>query len=56
MAEYEIVGAANSSVLLRIVDSVVVELDLDEEGDGFGVDDVTLTSSWDDLNAAVDAL
>ena len=51
-----IVGAANSSVLLRILDSVVVEMDLDDDGDGFDTGDVTLPSSWDDLNAAVDAL
>ncbi|MEE4265930.1 MAG: hypothetical protein V2I56_24790 [Desulfobacteraceae bacterium] len=51
-----IVGAANSNVLLRILDSVVVEMDLDDDGDGFDSGDVTLPSSWDDLNAAVDAL
>jgi len=54
--EMLIVGAANSSVLLRILDSVDVELDLDDEGDGFDAGDVTLPSSWDELDAAVDAL
>jgi hypothetical protein len=54
--EMLIIGAANSSVLLRILDSVSVELDLDDDGDGFDAGDVTLPSSWDDLNAAVDAL
>ena len=54
--EMLIVGAANSSVLLRILDSVFVELDLDDEGDGFDTGDVTLPSSWDELDAAVDAL
>jgi len=54
--EMLIVGAANSNVLLRILDSVFVELDVDDEGDGFDTGDVTLPSSWDDLDDAVDAL
>lgn len=54
--EMRIVGAANSSVLLRILDSVFVELDLDDEGDGFDTGDLTLPSSWDELDAAADAL
>ena len=51
-----VVGAANSNELLRIIDSVTVELDVDDEGDGFDAGDTTITSSWDALDAAVDAL
>jgi hypothetical protein len=54
--EMLIIGAANSSVLLRILDSVLVELDVDDDGDDFDAGDLTITSSWDDLSAAVDAL
>jgi hypothetical protein len=43
-------------VLLRILDSVFLELDIDDEVDGFDTGDVTLPSSWDDLDAAVDVL
>ncbi len=51
-----IIGKANSSVALRIIDSVVVELDVDEEGDGFDSGDITLTTDWGELSAAADAL
>ena len=51
-----ILGAANSSILLRILDSVLVELDIDDEGNGFDPGDSTITSSWDALSAAADAL
>jgi len=54
--ELLIVGAANSSILLRIRDSITVELDVDDEGDGFDAGDSTYTSSWDELSAASDAL
>ena len=54
--EMLIVGARNSNVMLRILDSVSVELDLDDDGDGFDAGDVTLLRSWDELDAAVDAL
>ena len=54
--EVLITGAANSSVQLLIIDSVSVELDVDDEGDGLDAGDVTLPSSWDELDAAVDAL
>lgn len=51
-----IVGAGNSNVLLRILDDVAVELDVDDEGDGFDAGDATISSSWAGLDAAVDAL
>ncbi|MHC4104749.1 MAG: hypothetical protein ACYSR9_07415 [Planctomycetota bacterium] len=54
--EMLILGASGSSVLLRILDSVFVELDVDDEGDGFDADDPTITSTWDELSDAVDAL
>ena len=50
------IGAGGSSVLLRVLNSVVVELDVDDEGDGFDPGDVTITSSWDEIDAAADAL
>jgi hypothetical protein len=52
----EILGAADSNVLLRVLDSVDVELDVDNEGDGFDAKDTTITSTWDALSAAADAL
>ena len=54
--EVLVAGAANSNVLLRILDNVTVELDVDDGGDGFDAGDTTITSSWDELDAAVDAL
>jgi hypothetical protein len=51
-----IIGASSSNVLLRIIDSVDVELDVDNEGDGFDPDDTTIPSTWDALSAAADAL
>lgn len=54
--ELLIIGNANTSVTLRIIDSVVVELDIDEEGDGFDSGDNTLSTSWGELSAAADAL
>ena len=54
--EIIISGAANSNVQFVIIDSVSVELDVDDEGDGLDAGDVTIPSSWDDLDAAVDAL
>ena len=54
--EVLIIGAINSSVLLRILDSIFVELDVDDEGDGFDAGDTTLPRSWNDLQAAADAL
>jgi hypothetical protein len=49
-------GANDSNVLLRALDSVDVELDVDNEGDGFDADDSTIKSTWDALSAAADAL
>lgn len=54
--QLSMIGAGGSSVLLRVLNSVVVELDVDDEGDGFDPGDVTITSSWDELDAAADAL
>ena len=54
--QVSMIGAGGSSVLLRILNSVVVELDVDDEGDGFDPGDVTISSSWDELDAAADAL
>ncbi len=51
-----VTGAGNSTVRLRVVNTVIVELDVDDEGDGFDAGDITLTSSWDELSAASDAL
>jgi hypothetical protein len=51
-----ILGAANAGIRLRVINSVVVELDVDDEGDGFDGGDATITSSWDELGSAVDAL
>lgn len=51
-----ITGATSSTVLLRVVNSVIVELDVDDEGNGFDAGDITITSSWDELSAAADAL
>ncbi len=51
-----IAGAKGSNVLLRILDSVIVELDVDDEGDGFDAADPTIPSTWDELDDAVDAL
>jgi len=51
-----ILGAGNSGIQLRVLNSVVVELDVDDEGDGFDSGDTTITSSWDELSAAVDVL
>ena len=54
--EVLITGAGNSTVQLLIIDSVSVEIDVDDEGDGLDAGDVTLPTSWDELDAAVDAL
>jgi hypothetical protein len=54
--QVSMIGAGGSSVLLRVLNSVVVELDVDDEGDGFDPGDVTITSSWDEIDTAADAL
>lgn len=54
--ELLIIGKTNSRVALRVVDDVVVELDIDAEGDGFDAGDITQTTSWDELSAAADSL
>jgi len=54
--EVLITGAANSSVMLLIFDSQFVRLDLDDEGDGLDIGDDVFPSSWDELDAAVEAL
>ena len=52
--EMIITGAANSSILLRILNSVNVALDVDNDGDG-AIDD-TIPTSWDEMSDAADAL
>ena len=54
--EILIIGAANSSILLRILNSVNVALDVDDDGDGFDAGDVTVNTSWDEMSDAADAL
>jgi hypothetical protein len=52
-----IVGATNSSVLLRILSDTSLALDVDDDGGGFDSnDDTTIASSWDGIRAAADAL
>jgi hypothetical protein len=51
-----IIGAGNSSILLRVLANGNVELDVDDEGDGFDGGDVTIVSNWDELIDAADAL
>ena len=50
----EIIGAGNSNILMRILDSVNVALDVDDDGDG--TSDYTIPTSWDQMSDAADAL
>jgi hypothetical protein len=54
--EVQIVGAANSNILLRILDNVSLDLFVDDEGDGFDAADIALKSRWEELIDAADAL
>jgi hypothetical protein len=50
------VGAANSSVLLRVLNDQSVEMDVDDEGDGFDAGDTTIDRTWEEMFAEADAL
>jgi hypothetical protein len=52
--QMEIIGAANASILLRILSSTNVQLEVDVDGDG--ISDVTINSTWVQLGAAAGAL